>query len=120
MGNATRRPMSPTNDMVEQLRGRLLNVVRQEGRDLSIRQLLVLLICCSVDEPQTVRWLAQHLDIPQPVITRVANRLEEAGLVRRLVDPEDRRSILVASTPAGLHYCAKFFGDAVGRADEDL
>src|SRR3954452_10601615 len=51
--------------------------------------------------PLTPSELAARERIQRPTATRVLGRLEEAGLVARTADPADRRSSLVAATPAG-------------------
>lgn len=48
-------------------------------------------------------------------LTSVLDRLEARDLVRRTVNPDDRRSFLVEPTPAG-----KRAGDAVVRVVDDL
>jgi DNA-binding MarR family transcriptional regulator len=45
--------------------------------------------------------LAEHADISSGAMTNRLDRLEEAGLVRRLPDPNDRRGVLVELTDAG-------------------
>ena len=114
-----REPELPTDDLVELLWERVLEIVHQKGRDLSLRQLAVLLVCCSTDEPQTVRGLAHRLQIQKAAITRAADRLEEAGLAKRQDDLRDRRSVLITATPAGRRYCARFFGRARKVTSED-
>ena len=51
--------------------------------------------------PLTPSELAAAERVRRPTITRVLTRLEEAGLITRTPDPADRRSTLVAITPAG-------------------
>jgi DNA-binding MarR family transcriptional regulator len=104
-------PEPQADDLAELLRERVLDIVRQEDRDLTLRQFAVLLLCYSAREPQTVRGLAQHLGTAKAPITRGADRLEEAGLAERRVDPADRRSVLITATPAGKRYVATFFGN---------
>lgn len=87
--------------LVPILRETVVNLVREEGPDLSARQLAVLLICYLSDEPQTVRGLAVRLQVVRSAITRVLDRLGEVGLVRRKTDPMDRRSVLVQRTVKG-------------------
>jgi DNA-binding MarR family transcriptional regulator len=51
--------------------------------------------------PLTPSELAAHERIQRPSATRVLAKLEEAGLVERTADPNDKRSALIAITPAG-------------------
>ena len=51
--------------------------------------------------PLTPSELAAAERVRRPTITRVLARLEDAGLISRTPDPADRRSTLVAITPAG-------------------
>ena len=50
--------------------------------------------------PMTPSELAARERIQRPTATRVLARLEEMGLIARTPDPQDRRSSLVAPTPA--------------------
>jgi DNA-binding MarR family transcriptional regulator len=45
--------------------------------------------------------LAASEALAQPTVTRVVDSLERRGLVERQPNPDDRRVVLVASTPAG-------------------
>jgi DNA-binding MarR family transcriptional regulator len=53
--------------------------------------------------------LAEHTDISSGAMTNRLDRLEEAGLVRRLPDPNDRRGVLVELTEPG----HKLYGESV-------
>ncbi len=88
------------------LRDTIVGTVRRDGPDLSARQLGVLLISYLDQGPHTVRGLAAQLDVSKPAITRSLDRLEELGLARRVVDPADRRSVLVQRTREGSSYMA--------------
>jgi DNA-binding MarR family transcriptional regulator len=79
----------------------IVALVRRDGRDLTARQLGVLLTSYLDIEAQTVRGLAANLNISKPAITRTLDRLSEFNLVQRKADPLDRRSILVQRTIAG-------------------
>jgi DNA-binding MarR family transcriptional regulator len=46
-------------------------------------------------------WLAEHLSLSSGAMTNRLDRLEEAGLVRRLPDPSDRRALKVELTDQG-------------------
>jgi DNA-binding MarR family transcriptional regulator len=45
--------------------------------------------------------LAENLELSSGAMTNRLDQLEEAGLIRRLPDPTDRRSVQVELTPAG-------------------
>jgi DNA-binding MarR family transcriptional regulator len=75
--------------------------LRQEaGTDLS-PSLTAALATVDRHGPLTPSELASRERVQRPTITRVIGRLEEAGLVERAADPSDRRSALIAVTPAG-------------------
>jgi DNA-binding MarR family transcriptional regulator len=51
--------------------------------------------------PHTVRCLAVSLKVTKPAITRAVDRLTELGMIRRKVDENDRRSVLLKRTVKG-------------------
>ncbi|MEO8194481.1 MAG: MarR family transcriptional regulator [Gemmatimonadales bacterium] len=53
-------------------------------------------------EPLTLSELASRLSCVRSNITQLVDRLEADGLVRRVDDPADRRSIRAELTPLGL------------------
>jgi DNA-binding MarR family transcriptional regulator len=93
-----------TTDLAHRLRPvvtRLARRMRQQaGVELSPTQGAAL---ATIDchGPLTPSELALREKIQRPTATRVLSRLEEAGLVARTPDPDDRRSSLVTATPAG-------------------
>jgi len=94
--------MNPTADqMVGILRETVVSLIRRDGPDLSARQLGVFLTCYLRDGGHTVRALATELRVSKPAITRALDRLSDLDLVRRKIDPLDRRSILVQRTLKG-------------------
>ena len=52
-------------------------------------------------EPLTLSQLAEKLSCVRSNITQLVDRLEADGLVRRLADPADRRSVRAELTPQG-------------------
>jgi DNA-binding MarR family transcriptional regulator len=90
--------------LVNVLRSTIVALVRQEGPDLSARQLGVFLTCYLESEAQTVRGLATKLNVAKPAITRALDRLSEFDLTRRKKDPLDRRSVLVQRTATGMAF----------------
>ncbi len=79
--------------------------MRQNASDLSPTQGAAL---ATIDchGPLTPSELAKRERIQRPTATRVVARLEEAGLVQRTADPQDRRSALLSTTAAGLSLLA--------------
>jgi DNA-binding MarR family transcriptional regulator len=98
------RSTSPDHELATRLRlaiARTARRLRQEsGTDLS-PSLTAALATIERHGPLTPSDLAARERVQRPTVTRVVCRLEEAELVTRTADPADRRSALVAITPAG-------------------
>lgn len=58
-------------------------------------------LCRQPDEEVTQRQLADDLTLTSSGVTRLIDRMEGAGMVRRVPSPEDRRSVLVEPTGHG-------------------
>lgn len=86
------------------LRGAVIESVRSDPRDLTQRQMAVILAVYLSDTSCTVRELAAELGVGKPAITRALDKLEGLGLVKRLADIRDKRSILVGRTVHGTVY----------------
>lgn len=71
------------------------------------------------DEPPRMTELADRLGIVPRSLTTVIDALEEAGLVRREIDPRNRRAILLHLTDRGAAV-RDDLRDARRRAAEDL
>ncbi|QTH19745.1 MarR family transcriptional regulator [Rhizorhabdus wittichii] len=69
--------------------------------DLTTRQAAILAIVCDEPGVHTVRGLAKRLGVSKPVITRALNSFGSMGLVQRVKDVDDRRSIFAEATDAG-------------------
>ncbi|HZD74629.1 MAG TPA: MarR family transcriptional regulator [Actinomycetota bacterium] len=103
-------PSAPTpavevdHELVVRLRlavGRLARRLRQQAEgEITASQFSAL---ASVDRlgPLTLGKLASVERLRPPTVTRIAAALEEAGLVVRRPDPDDRRVARVESTPLG-------------------
>jgi DNA-binding MarR family transcriptional regulator len=68
-----------------------------------------------------VRGLAAALNVSKPAITRALDRLGDLDLVKRSIDPDDRRSVLVRRTLAGTAYVRQLRGQlllAASKASE--
>ncbi len=64
-------------------------------------QFLVLLSLSESDEGLTIGAIAERLALEPSTITPLAKRMEAAGLVTRLRNPEDERQVRVRLTEAG-------------------
>jgi len=89
-----------------------LEQVRNDGRDLSLRQMAILLHIYLVPPPHSVRALATTLGVTKPVITRALDTMGEMGLVDRQRDERDRRNVVIKRTVAGALFLEKL-GDLI-------
>jgi DNA-binding MarR family transcriptional regulator len=71
------------------------------------------------DEPPRMTELADHLGIVPRSVTTVIDALEQAGLVRREIDPHNRRAIRLHLTDRGMAV-RDDMREARRRAAEDL
>jgi DNA-binding MarR family transcriptional regulator len=74
-------------------------LVREYG--LTVATFSVLDALSSAGEPLTPVAISRRLLVPAQTLTNLLDALERQGLVRRLANQADRRSILVAITPEG-------------------
>ena len=81
------------------LEDRLESAVGEAG--LSMPKLSVLTYLVEAGEPVTLSSIAERLSCVRSNITQLVDRLEADGLVRRVSDPSDRRTIRAALTPLG-------------------
>ena len=68
---------------------------------LSLAKLSVLRYLIEAGEPLPLGRLAERMECVKSNITQLVDRLEADGLVRRLSDAQDRRSVLAAITSEG-------------------
>jgi DNA-binding MarR family transcriptional regulator len=99
----------PVPDLAGRLRLTIVRTARrlrqEAGTDLS-PSLTAALSTVERHGPLTPSEVAARERIQRPTATRVLARLEEAGLVERTPDPQDRRSSLVSVSPAGTELLA--------------
>jgi DNA-binding MarR family transcriptional regulator len=91
-----------------------LEQVRHDGRDLTLRQISILLHIYLVPPPHTVRGLAATLGVSKPVVTRALDTMGSMGLVDRERDERDRRNVIIKRTVAGALFLEKM-GDLIIR-----
>lgn len=89
-----------------------LEQIRQDGRDLTLRQMAILLEIYLVPPPHTVRGLAARLGVTKPVITRALDTMGEQGLVTRVRDERDRRNVVIKRTVEGALFLERL-GDLI-------
>lgn len=95
----------------------LLNTVRADEKDLTMRQVAVLTTVYMTDPPHTVRGLAAELKVAKPVITRALDTLSRSGLLKRKRDEADKRNVLVERTVKGAVYLSEL-SDRIVEADK--
>ena len=72
------------------------------GISLHEYEVLLFLAAFSTDQTMPMLELRRRTPLSQSRVSRVVSSLEDEGLVRRTIDPADRRAITVALTPRGL------------------
>src|SRR5437016_14265861 len=92
-------------ETAEAVEARLEAAVNPLG--LSLAKLAVLHFLADAKEPLPLSALAERQHCVRSNITQLVDRLEKDGLVRRRPDPDDRRGVLAALTPAGEQAYAK-------------
>jgi DNA-binding MarR family transcriptional regulator len=70
--------------------------------------------------PQAQAEVARRLMVTAPVVTRLASTLAEAGLVERMPDAADRRSVRLGLTPTGRRRARAMRRDLLKAAHELL
>jgi DNA-binding MarR family transcriptional regulator len=106
MSDATREPTEKERQLAEHLRvvlGRLNRSLRltQAQRDLSSSQREVLM---AIARSGTLRLsdLAREEGLNPTMLSRIVAKLEAAGMVARMSDPQDARVIHLSATPEGI------------------
>ncbi len=91
--------------------------VRDDGPDLSARQMAIMLTVYTSPPPHTVRALAAVLGIAKPAVTRALDRLSILGFIRRTRDEADRRIVHVQRTVKGAVFLSEFADQIAEAAD---
>ena len=76
-------------------------LVQDGNKDLTQRQLTILLIIYLDSPPHTVRGLASHLGVTKPVITRALDTMGQMKLLSRRRDESDKRNVIISRTVEG-------------------
>ncbi len=96
-----------------------LSLVQDGERDLTQRQLAILLTIYLEAPPHTVRDLAGKLGVTKPVITRALDTMGAMKLVDRRRDENDRRNVLIMRTIEGSLYLERL-ADLVSETAERI
>ena len=96
----------------------LKNIVLNMGPDLTTRQISVLLAVYLETGEHTVRGLAAYIDVSKPVITRCVDSLSILGLVKRVRDEKDRRSVFIQRTVKGAVFLTDF-AEMIEKSNEE-
>ena len=72
-----------------------------ESTGLSLAKLKALRHLIEADAPMALGQLAEKIACVKSNVTQLVDRLENEGLVKRIPDPTDRRSVLAAVTDSG-------------------
>ena len=88
--------------MINRLRVEMIDAMDRElGRfDISAPQLIVL-ACVANREADSASKLCKSISYDPGAMTRMIDRLEQKGLIRRVPHPEDRRATNLELTAAG-------------------
>ena len=111
-----------SQQVLEIWRDSLVEGVRRDGPDLTARQLALILTVYLKPLPHTVRGLAEELNIGKPAVTRALDALTKYSFVRRIPDPDDKRSVQVQRTVKGSIYLVEYADrvvEAVQALDQD-
>jgi len=83
---------------------RLLRTLRREddGSGLSAPRLSALSVVVFAG-PMSLADLAEAEQVRPPTMSRIVDALVDRGLITRVVDPRDRRSVRIAATADGTH-----------------
>lgn len=76
--------------------------------DLSARQIAVLLNIYLMPSPHSIKSLSDELMISKPATCRAVDALENAKLVKRLRDKQDKRNVIIQRTVKGSVYLSEF------------
>jgi DNA-binding MarR family transcriptional regulator len=83
------------------LRRLMEQTLAEQGLSWGEWKVLGLLRHCGPPYRCSPGYLAEHTELSSGAMTNRLDRLEEAGLIRRLPDPNDRRGVQVELTEAG-------------------
>ena len=88
--------------------GEIDRIVQASSMEINLQISNTLAVIEGADEPLTPSEISERTLVSSATMTSTLDRLERQGLVRRVPNPEDRRSVLVEVTEAGRALCDGF------------
>jgi DNA-binding MarR family transcriptional regulator len=70
--------------------------------------------------PATAAELARAVGLTPGSVSRMIDRLDAAGCIKRTADPQDRRRVLIEPTSEGLARIEAYYDGLTARTHEDL
>lgn len=70
--------------------------------------------------PATAAELARHVGLTPGSVSRMIDRLDAAGCIKRVNDPDDRRRVQIEPTKDGLARIGAYYQGLTARAHDDL
>lgn len=95
----------------------MVAIVQDDEKDLTHRQMAILLIVYLETPPHTVRGLAEQLRVTKPVITRALDTMGKMGLITRRRDDNDKRNVIISRTVEGTLYLERLADLMVEKAE---
>lgn len=83
-----------------------------EGFSMGEAHLLTVIVCREKENRIKVSEVAERMGVSSPAVSRMLKKLEEQGMIERVTDKEDRRSVCVTPTEQG--------SELAGRIKENL
>lgn len=105
------RAFGRAHDAFDQAVVEQLGINRTDGRCLDVLEEF---------GPLTAGQLARAVGLTTGAVTTLLDRLERAGLVRRMPDPTDRRKVMVEVTELAREHVARIFGPLVEEGTAEL
>ena len=115
--DASDKPMFAILKVAHSIQGRLEGDLKEVG--LSIAKLGVLEALANADDPLPLSELANRLECAPSTVTRLVDRLEADGLVQRVSNLTDRRSVRAELTDRGAEHQANG-ADVMARLHAEL
>lgn len=70
--------------------------------------------------PATASMLASRVGLTPGSVSRMIDRLDTAGCIKRVPDPSDRRRVLIEPTAEGLDRVAAYYAGLTARTHDDI